>query len=103
MNGAAAGIEFALSADIGRSIETEGDDAMWRGQRTPQVGIGIVGVDDGDAVGGKTGIDFTLGARHRLDAAKAGKVRRGGLAEVPMGMTINRLVHEIDGGNKEDS
>jgi NADH-quinone oxidoreductase subunit F len=33
--------------------------------------------------------------------ALAGKVRRGGLAEVPMGMTINRLVHEIGGGIKE--
>jgi NADH-quinone oxidoreductase subunit F len=32
--------------------------------------------------------------------ALAGKVRRGGLAEVPMGMTINELVHKIGGGIK---
>ncbi|MBM3317220.1 MAG: NADH-quinone oxidoreductase subunit NuoF [Candidatus Eisenbacteria bacterium] len=33
--------------------------------------------------------------------ALAGKVRRGGLAEVPMGMTIHDLVHLIGGGIKE--
>ncbi len=33
--------------------------------------------------------------------ALAGKVRRGGLAEVPMGMTINDLVFKIGGGIKE--
>jgi NADH-quinone oxidoreductase subunit F len=33
--------------------------------------------------------------------ALAGKVRRGGLAEVPMGMTINDLVNKIGGGIKE--
>ena len=32
--------------------------------------------------------------------ALAGKVRRGGLAEVPLGMTINDLVHKIGGGIK---
>ena len=30
--------------------------------------------------------------------ALAGKIRRGGLAEVPMGITINEIVHEIGGG-----
>ena len=30
--------------------------------------------------------------------ALAGKVRRGGLVEVPMGMTINELVMEVGGG-----
>ncbi len=34
--------------------------------------------------------------------ALAGKVRRGGLAEVPMGTTINELVFEIGGGIKGD-
>jgi len=33
--------------------------------------------------------------------ALAGKVRRGGLAEVPLGMTINDLVYKIGGGIKE--
>ncbi len=33
--------------------------------------------------------------------ALAGKVLRGGLAEVPMGTTINDLVHKIGGGIKE--
>ncbi len=32
--------------------------------------------------------------------ALAGKIRRGGLAEVPMGMTINEIVYEIGGGIK---
>ncbi len=30
--------------------------------------------------------------------ALAGKVKRGGLVEVPMGMTINEVIHEIGGG-----
>jgi NADH-quinone oxidoreductase subunit F len=34
--------------------------------------------------------------------ALAGKVKRGGLAEVPMGMTIRQLVHEVGGGIKND-
>jgi NADH-quinone oxidoreductase subunit F len=34
--------------------------------------------------------------------ALAGKIRRGGLAEVPMGITINEIVYEIGGGIKED-
>jgi NADH-quinone oxidoreductase subunit F len=34
--------------------------------------------------------------------ALAGKVRRGGLAEVPMGTTINDLVFKIGGGIKND-
>jgi NADH-quinone oxidoreductase subunit F len=33
--------------------------------------------------------------------ALAGKVRRGGLAEVPMGITINEIVYEIGGGIRE--
>jgi NADH-quinone oxidoreductase subunit F len=33
--------------------------------------------------------------------ALAGRVARGGLAEVPMGMTINELVFEVGGGIKE--
>ncbi len=33
--------------------------------------------------------------------ALAGKIRRGGLAEVPMGMTINEIVFDIGGGIKE--
>jgi NADH-quinone oxidoreductase subunit F len=32
--------------------------------------------------------------------ALAGKILRGGLAEVPMGITINEIVHEIGGGIK---
>jgi NADH-quinone oxidoreductase subunit F len=34
--------------------------------------------------------------------ALAGKIRRGGLAEVPMGITINEIVHEIGGGIRGD-
>ncbi len=34
--------------------------------------------------------------------ALAGRIRRGGLAEVPMGITINEIVHEIGGGIKGD-
>ncbi len=34
--------------------------------------------------------------------ALAGKVKRGGLAEVPMGMSIRELVFDIGGGIKED-
>jgi NADH-quinone oxidoreductase subunit F len=33
--------------------------------------------------------------------ALAGKIARGGLAEVPMGITINEIVHEIGGGIKD--
>ena len=32
--------------------------------------------------------------------ALAGKIKRGGLAEVPMGITINEIVYEIGGGIK---
>jgi len=34
--------------------------------------------------------------------ALAGKIRRGGLIEVPMGMTIRQIVHEIGGGIEDD-
>jgi len=34
--------------------------------------------------------------------ALAGKIRRGGLAEVPMGITINEIVYEIGGGIRGD-
>ncbi len=34
--------------------------------------------------------------------ALAGKVKRGGLAEVPMGISIRRLVFDVGGGIKED-
>ena len=34
--------------------------------------------------------------------ALAGKIARGGLAEVPMGITINEIVYEIGGGIKEN-
>jgi NADH:ubiquinone oxidoreductase subunit F (NADH-binding)/NAD-dependent dihydropyrimidine dehydrogenase PreA subunit len=34
--------------------------------------------------------------------ALAGKIARGGLAEVPMGITINEIVFDIGGGIKED-
>ncbi|MFC1693510.1 NADH-ubiquinone oxidoreductase-F iron-sulfur binding region domain-containing protein [Candidatus Latescibacterota bacterium] len=34
--------------------------------------------------------------------ALAGKIKRSGLAEVPMGTTINEIVHEIGGGIKEE-
>ena len=34
--------------------------------------------------------------------ALAGKIKRGGLAEVPMGITINEIVYEIGGGIKDD-
>ncbi len=33
--------------------------------------------------------------------ALAGKIQRGGLAEVPMGITINEIVYEIGGGIKD--
>jgi NADH-quinone oxidoreductase subunit F len=33
--------------------------------------------------------------------ALAGKIKRGGLAEVPMGITINEIIYEIGGGIKE--
>ena len=32
--------------------------------------------------------------------ALAGKVKRGGLVEIPIGMTINQVVHDIGGGTK---
>ena len=34
--------------------------------------------------------------------AMAGKIRRGGLVEVPMGISIREIVHEVCGGIKED-
>jgi NADH-quinone oxidoreductase subunit F len=34
--------------------------------------------------------------------ALAGKIKRGGLAEVPMGITINEIIYEIGGGIKEN-
>ncbi|HQR29173.1 MAG TPA: NADH-quinone oxidoreductase subunit NuoF [Anaeromyxobacteraceae bacterium] len=34
--------------------------------------------------------------------AMAGKIRRGGLVEVPMGITIGEIVHDVCGGIKED-
>lgn len=34
--------------------------------------------------------------------ALAGKIKRSGLAEVPMGMTINEIVYDLGGGIKED-
>jgi NADH-quinone oxidoreductase subunit F len=34
--------------------------------------------------------------------AMAGRIKRGGLVEIPMGITIGELVHEIAGGIKED-
>ena len=34
--------------------------------------------------------------------AMAGKIRRGGLVEVPMGISIREIVHDICGGIKED-
>ena len=40
----------------------------------------------------------TAGSRGTKVFALAGKVRRGGLVEVPMGMTINEVVYDIGGG-----
>ncbi|MEJ5258696.1 MAG: NAD(P)H-dependent oxidoreductase subunit E [Anaerohalosphaeraceae bacterium] len=40
----------------------------------------------------------TAGSRGTKVFALAGKVRRGGLVEVPMGVTIRRIVEEIGGG-----
>ncbi len=40
----------------------------------------------------------TAGSRGTKVFALAGKVKRGGLVEVPMGMTINEVIHEIGGG-----
>ena len=40
----------------------------------------------------------TAGSRGTKVFALAGKVQRGGLVEVPMGMTINEVIHEIGGG-----
>jgi NADH-quinone oxidoreductase subunit F len=34
--------------------------------------------------------------------AMAGKIRRGGLVEVPMGISIREIVHDVCGGIKED-
>jgi NADH-quinone oxidoreductase subunit F len=34
--------------------------------------------------------------------ALSGKIKRGGLAEVPMGITINEIIYDIGGGIKED-
>ena len=34
--------------------------------------------------------------------ALAGKIKRGGLVEVPMGITINEIIYDIGGGIKED-
>jgi NADH-quinone oxidoreductase subunit F len=44
----------------------------------------------------------TEGSKGSKVFALAGKVRRGGLAEVPMGITINEIVYEIGGGIKGD-
>ncbi len=40
----------------------------------------------------------TAGSKGTKVFALAGKVKRGGLVEVPMGMTINEVIHEIGGG-----
>ena len=44
---------------------------------------------------GKTGTDTSKGTKV---FALAGKIRHGGLIEVPMGITLNRIVDEIGGG-----
>ncbi len=43
----------------------------------------------------------THGSKGTKVFALAGKVRRGGLIEVPMGMTVRRIVQEIGGGAGE--
>ncbi len=40
----------------------------------------------------------TEGSKGTKVFALAGKVKRGGLVEVPMGMTINEVIHDIGGG-----
>jgi len=40
----------------------------------------------------------TAGSKGTKVFALAGKVKRGGLAEVPMGMTINEVIYDIGGG-----
>jgi NADH-quinone oxidoreductase subunit F len=42
----------------------------------------------------------TEGSKGSKVFALAGKIQRGGLAEVPMGITINEIVYEIGGGIK---
>ncbi len=44
----------------------------------------------------------TAGSKGTKVFALAGKVKRGGLVEVPMGLTINDIVFKICGGIKED-
>ncbi|MFP4378868.1 MAG: NAD(P)H-dependent oxidoreductase subunit E [Candidatus Sumerlaeia bacterium] len=43
----------------------------------------------------------TEGSKGTKVFALAGKVKRGGLIEVPMGTTINQIVHQIGGGVRE--
>ncbi len=43
-------------------------------------------------------IHGTAGSKGTKVFAMAGKVRRGGLVEVPMGMTINEVIYDIGGG-----
>jgi NADH-quinone oxidoreductase subunit F len=40
----------------------------------------------------------TAGSKGTKVFALAGKVKKGGLVEVPMGMTINEVIHDIGGG-----
>jgi NADH-quinone oxidoreductase subunit F len=40
----------------------------------------------------------TAGSKGTKVFALAGKVKKGGLVEVPMGMTLNEVIHEIGGG-----
>ncbi len=44
----------------------------------------------------------TAGSKGTKVFALAGKIRRGGLVEVPMGMTISQIVDEIGGGIEDD-
>lgn len=43
----------------------------------------------------------TKGSRGTKVFALAGRIRRGGLIEVPMGITINKIVYEVGGGVRE--
>lgn len=44
----------------------------------------------------------TAGSKGTKVFALAGKIRRGGLIEVPMGVTLNRIIEEIGGGVEND-
>ncbi|MBO5065258.1 MAG: NADH-quinone oxidoreductase subunit NuoF [Clostridia bacterium] len=57
-------------------------------------------IENGGAAFASMGTDGSKGTKV---FALAGRVKRGGLVEVPMGLTINEIVFDICGGIKEDA